>query len=197
MTYLSDNKKFDATDKVTVTSDGYITKTDTTKEKGGIVVDETTDQNSKNITYSIEINPHGYALNNGNTLSLTDYIATNMDLDTSSVSISNATLGDDGKLHAGDTAPTGLEVSYNDDSRLLSIREIPDRTPLLLTYTCIARAQGQDTFTNTATLVGGGSHSASTHETHTIQTNDAGVAVDGIEMFMHKIDENNIRFLTG
>ena len=192
-----DNKKFDATDKVTVTSDGYITKTDTTKEKGGIVVDETTDQNSKNITYSIEINPHGYALNNGNTLSLTDYIATNMDLDTSSVSISNATLGDDGKLHAGDTAPTGLEVSYNDDSRLLSIREIPDRTPLLLTYTCIARAQGQDTFTNTATLVGGGSHSASTHETHTIQTNDAGVAVDGIEMFMHKIDENNIRFLTG
>ena len=192
-----DNEKFDATDKVTVTSDGYITKEDTTKEEGGVVFDEETDQNSKNITYSIEINPHGYALNNGNTLSLTDYIDTNMDLDTASVAISNATLGDDGKLHAGDTAPDGIEVSYNDDSRLLSIREIPDRTPLLLTYTCIARAQGQDTFTNTATLVGGGSHSASTHETHTIQTNDAGVAVDGIEMFMHKIDENNIRFLTG
>lgn len=187
-----DNKKFDATDKVTVTSDGYITKTDTTKEKGGIVVDETTGQNSKSITYSIEINPHGYALNNGNTLSLTDYIATNMDLDTSSVSISNATLGADGKLHAGDTAPVGIEVSYNDDARLLSLREIPDRTPLLLTYTCIARAQGEDTFTNTATLVGGGSHSDSTSEKHTIQTSEAGVKVDGIDMSIHKIDENNI-----
>ena len=187
-----DNKTFDATDKVTVTSDGYITKTDTTKEKGGIVVDETTGQNSKNITYSIEINPHGYALNNGNTLSLTDYIATNMDLDTSSVSISNATLGDDGKLHAGDTAPVGIEVSYNDDARLLSLRKIPDRKPLLLTYTCIARAQGEDTFTNTATLVGGGSHSYSTSEKHTIQTNDAGVQIGGIEMSIHKIDENNI-----
>lgn len=187
-----DNKTFDATDKVTVTSDGYITKTDTTKEKGGIVVDEK-DRNSNNITYSIEINPHGYALNNGNTLSLTDYIATNMDLDTSSVSISNATLGDDGKLHASNTAPAvGIDVSYNDDARLLSLREIPDRTPLLLTYTCIARAQGEDTFTNTATLVGGGSHSDSTSEKHTIQTNDAGVKIDGIEMSIHKIDENNI-----
>ena len=186
-----DNEKFDATDKVTVTSDGYITKTDTTKERGGIVIDET-GQNSNNITYSIEINPHGYALNNGNTLSLTDYIATNMDLDTSSVSISNATLGDDGKLHAGDTTPVGTEVSYNDDARLLSLREIPDRKPLLLTYTCIARAQGEDTFTNTATLVGGGSHSDSTSEKHTIQTNDASVQIEGIEMSIHKIDENNI-----
>ena len=95
-----DNKKLDATDKVTVTSDGYITKTDTTKDDGGIVYEMIGDEkiNSKNITYSIEINPHGYALNNGNTLSLTDYIDTNMDLDTASVAISNATLGADGKL---------------------------------------------------------------------------------------------------
>lgn len=186
------DNQFEATDTVTVTSDGYINKTDTTKETGGIVVDPDSNENSKNITYSVEINPNGYQLNNGNVLQLTDYISTNMDLDATSVQIVNAEKGDDGKLHPKDGAPAGLEVSYNDDSRLLSIRKIPDNTPLLLTYTCIARAQGQDSFDNTATLIGGGSHSASTHVTHTIQTNDAGVSVDGLFMSIQKIDENNI-----
>ncbi|MBO5569501.1 MAG: Cna B-type domain-containing protein, partial [Clostridia bacterium] len=56
----------------------------------------------------------------------------------------------------------------------------------------IARAQGEDTFRNTATLIGGGSHSASTNEKHTVQTNDAGVKVNGIQVNLFKIDENQI-----
>lgn len=187
-----DNEKFDATDQVTVTSKGYLNKTDTTAESGGIVLDPDTGENSKNITYSIEINPNGYVLNSGQPLSLTDYIDTNMDLDTSSVVIKNAHKGPDGKLVPEEASPEVIAVSYNDDSRLLSLRNIPDSTPLLLTYTCIGRAQGQDTFKNTATLIGGGSHSSTTTEKHTIQSNDAGVLVDGIEMNIHKIDENNI-----
>ena len=74
----------------------------------------------------------------------------------------------------------------------MSIRGIPDRTPLLLTYTCFARAQGQDTFKNTATLIGGGSHSDFDSKTHKVQTNDAGVTLDGISFNLKKVDENNI-----
>ena len=188
-----DDDQFDATDTVTVTADEYIYKTDSTKEEGGIVVDAETGNASKNITYSVDINPHGYKLNNGDPLSLTDYISTNMDLITSSVTITNAVMGPDGKLVPSEGTPDGLQMSYNDDSRLLSIRNIPDRTPLLLTYTCHARAQGEDEFKNTATLIGGGSHSSSTSEKHKIQTTDAGVTADGLVINIHKIDENNIR----
>ena len=187
-----DGQTFTAYDTVTITSDGYLNKEDTTAESGGIVVDELTGENSKSITYRIEINPNGYTLNSGNVLSLTDYISTNMDIDTSSVSLTNAVMGSDGKLIPQEGKPDGINVSYNDDSRLLSLTNIPDKTPLLLTYTCFARAQGEDTFKNTATLIGGGSHSDSTNEKHKIQTDSAGVLVDGIIMNMHKIDENNI-----
>ena len=192
-----DNDRFEATDKVTVTSEEYLTKTDTTQESGGIVVGSITDPDladsaSKNISYKIEINPHGYKMNNGDPLSLTDYISTNIDLDTASVKLYQATMGDDGKLVPGDEVLTKDIVSYNDDSRLLAVTNIPDQTPMILVYQAAARAQGEDTFSNTATLIGGGSHSASTNKKHTIQVNDAGVRVDGIEMNLHKIDENSI-----
>ena len=187
-----DGEQFGDSDDVTVTTDGYLKKFDTTQDPGDIVIDPVSGENSKNITYSVEINPNGYVLNSHETLSLTDYISTNMDLDTASVQIYNAHKGADGRLVAENTVPVGLQVSYNDDSRLLSIQNIPDETPLLLTYTCVARAQGLDTFRNTATLIGGGSHSSSTTEEHTIQTNDAGAKIDGIELMLHKIDENNI-----
>ena len=185
-------EKFSDSDDVTVTTDGYLKKYDTTHDQGGIVIDPDTNANSKNITYAVEVNPNGYVLNSHDPLSLTDYISTNMDLDTASVQIYNAHKGADGRLVADSTVPAGLQVSYNDDSRLLSIQNIPDETPLLLTYTCVARAQGEDTFRNTATLIGGGSHSSSTSEKHTIQTNDAGTKIDGIMLSIHKIDENNI-----
>ena len=185
------DETFEANDKVTVTSEGYLKKTDTTLHEGPLVVNEGGDP-SKDITYKVEINPNGYKLNNGDPLTLTDYISTNMDLNPESVQIFDATMGTDGSLVAGNTSPAGLEISYNDDSRLLSIRNIPDETPLLLTYTCFARAQGEDTFKNTATLIGGGSHSSTVTEKHNIQTNDAGVKIDGIELNMFKIDENQI-----
>lgn len=188
--------EFDASDKVTVTTEGYITKTDSTVEQGGIVVDpEMPSSHSKNITYTVEINPNGYVLNHGNTLELTDYIDTNMDLDPLTVKLVNATKNaSTGKLEANDpeTTPAGISISYNDDVRLMAIRGIPDQTPLLLTYTCLARAQGQDTFKNTATLIGGGSHSATDTEVHRIQTNDAGVKLDGLLFNLLKVDENNI-----
>ncbi len=188
--------EFEASDKVTVTTEGYITKTDSTVEEGGIVVDpEDPSSHSKNITYTVEINPNGYVLNHGNTLELTDYIDTNMDLDPLTVKLVNATKNaSTGKLVANDpeTTPAGISISYNDDVRLMAIRGIPDQTPLLLTYTCFARAQGQDTFKNTATLIGGGSHSATDTEVHRIQTNDAGVKLDGLLFNLLKVDENNI-----
>ena len=176
-----DNETFEATDTVTVTSEGFITKTDSTREKGGIVVGED-DTNSKEITYTIEINPNAYVLNSGNNLTLTDLIDTNMDIDPDSVKL----IDKDG------SKANGIIVSYNDDSRLLSISGIPDQTHYTLTYTCIARAQGQDTFENTATLIGGGSHSDSTSEKHTISTEEAGVMVDGLMLNLHKIDENGL-----
>ena len=139
-------------------------------------------------------------MNNGNALSLTDYISTNMDLDTASVKLykaqldanGNPTFDSNGKLVPGEELSTRDIVSYNDDSRLLSVVNIPDETPMILVYQAVARAQGQDTFKNTATLIGGGSHSASTSERHTINVNDAGVEVDGIEISIHKIDENDV-----
>ena len=175
-----DGDQFDATGSVTITADEYLKKTDTTP--GEMLVVDDNGNPSKNITYKVEINPHAYVLNENQALSLTDYISTNMDLDTSSVKVVDADGND----------VTGLEISYNDDSRLLSIRNIPDQTALTLTYTCFARAQGQDTFTNTATLIGGGSHSSTTTKDHYIQTSYAGVKIDGIFMNLLKIDENNI-----
>ena len=188
-------EEYNDTDTVTVSSDGYVKKEDSTMEHGGIVVTEDEDGTfnaSKEITYRVEINPHAYNMNNGEPLTLTDRIDTNMDLDTSSVKVTIATVGSDGKLVHGSTVPTGLEVSYNDDSRLLAIRGIPDQTSVLLTYTCFARAQGQDTFVNTATLIGGGSHSSTVSKQHNVQTNDAGVKIDSLELNLHKIDENDI-----
>lgn len=189
--------KFEATERVTVTSEEYLTKTDTTQEKDGVVVGSISDPDldgsaSKNISFKIEINPHGYMINKGETLSLTDYISTNMDLDTASVRLYKAEAGADGKLVQGEEVSTKDIVSYNDDSRLLSLTGIPDRTPMILVYQATARSQGQDTYKNTATLIGGGSHSSSTNKTHTVQVNDAGVKVDGITVNLHKIDENNV-----
>ena len=194
-----DDEKFDATDKVTVTSDEYISKFDTTQEdEHGVVVDADRN-NTKEISYKVDINPHGHKLNvdpedptKSFPLQLTDFIATNMDLHTESVKVYKAHMGDDGHLVAESEECPGLSISYNDDSRQLAIRNIPDATPLVLVYSCYARAQGTDTFTNTATLIGGGSHSSSVTDEHNIQTNDAGVKVDGIDMNMFKIDENDI-----
>ena len=194
-----DDEKFDATDKVTVTSDEYISKFDTTQEdEHGVVVDADRN-NTKEISYKVDINPHGHKLNvdpedptKSFPLQLTDFIATNMDLHTESVKVYKAHMGNDGHLVAESEEYPGLSISYNDDSRQLAIRNIPDATPLVLVYSCYARAQGTDTFTNTATLIGGGSHSSSVTDEHNIQTNDAGVKVDGIDMNMFKIDENDI-----
>ena len=185
-----DDQHFEATDTVPVTSEGYLNKTDTTQEPGGIVIDPETGENSKNITYRVEINPNGYLLNNGKVLSLTDYIDTNMDLNPETVKLMYAHKEGEDLVPDGDAE--GITVSYNDDTRLLHIQDIPDRTPLLLTYTCIARAQGTDTFTNTATLIGGGSHSDTDSKEHKIQVDEAGVAVDGISAYLLKIDENNV-----
>ncbi len=190
-----DDQSYEANDKVKVTTDEYITKQDTTQQQNGIVVNADGEP-GKDITYRVEINPHGYTVNKGEKLTLTDYIATNMDLDASSVRLFRAKRGTSGKLEpideGEDPYELGMGMSYNDDSRLLTIRGIEDKTPYILTYTCYARAQGQDTFRNTATLIGGGSHSATTNEKHTIQTQAAGVRVDGITMNLHKIDENHI-----
>ena len=191
-----DGEPFGDSDRVTVTTEGYINKYDSTVENGGFVVDaEDLTSHSKNIMYTVEINPNGYVLNHGLALELSDYIDTNMDLDTESVKLVHATKNSSGKLVANDpeVTPADIDISYNDDARLLSIRNIPDSMPLLLTYTCYARAQGQDSFKNTATLIGGGSHSDSTNETHKVQTNDAGVKLDGISFNLKKVDENDIK----
>ena len=200
-----DGKSFEGTDTVTVTSDEYLMKHDTTVEDDhGIVIDydeESGDKiTSKKISYQIDINPHGYNLNENNPLTLTDYISTNMDINTESVKLYNAARDAEGNVRKdekGRLIPDAefaeeFEMSYNDDSRLLALRNIPDNTPLVLVYSCTARSQGDGTFQNTATLIGGGSHSSTVVENHTVQMNDAGFSVDGILMQLRKIDENNI-----
>lgn len=202
--------------EVTIKSTDYISKTDTTIESTYQGVDGKTHtgvvgedgKGSDYISYRIEINSSAAALNRvepenpGDTvtydpITLTDRIDTNMDFDPSTLKI--YTYGSQGtkanKEAASDTLTeitSGLVVSYNDDTRVLAIAGFTDKTAYRIEYKNKVRTQGTDTFTNTATLTGGGSHSSTVTETHKFENvTDDGTSYD-MELDLHKIKETDI-----
>ena len=187
----------------TVTSDSFIWKEDTTQENSDGIVINAENQNTNVLSYQIDINPYAMQLvsEEGAMLTLTDRISTNMDLDTEHDGVTIAyedASGNYVNIREVDSASEyyelfrAIKVSYNDDTRYVTVVNIPDKIHFRLTYNTIVRAQGTDTFENTAVLTGGGSHSASTHETHTIQKSGGNIAGNTSNITLRKIDENDI-----
>ena len=194
---------FDATGDVTVTSNGFIIKQDTTQENSQGIVIDAENKNTNVLSYQIDVNPYGMQLvsEENATLTLTDRISTNMDLDTSGDGVIIEYEKPDGtyvnikNVNSTDSNYALIQVirvSYNDDTRYLTVINIPDKIHFRVTYNTVARAQGTDTFENTAVLTGGGSHSASTHESHTIQKSGGNISGGTANISLRKIDENDI-----
>lgn len=193
-----DGKKFTASNKVTVEADDYLIKRDVTKEDAdGYVIDDE-EMHDNVISYEVEVNPHKLTLYGGDkTLTLTDRIDTLMELDTDSVKIcAYEGTGENEvatELSHVQLANMGISISYNDDTRQLAIAGIPDERHFKVAYSAVSRAYGFSTFNNTATLVGGGSHSDKVSDQH-------GVTNDGDSFWgnrhpkvdLKKIDENDI-----
>lgn len=205
--------------EVTIKSEEYITKTDETKTGSYTGVDnkEHVDvvigddgKGSDYVSYKIEINPNAAALNRvdpvnpGDTvtydpITLTDHISTNMDFDPSTLVIKKyGTPKDESTLTEVSAADEGLVVSYNDDTRLLAIAGLHDKTAYRIEYKNKVRTQGEDTFVNTATLTGGGSHSSTTSEKHKFENvTDESISYD-MELDLRKIKETDItQYLPG
>ena len=194
---------FNATGEVTVTSNGYIWKEDTTQENSQGIVIDTNGNTTDTLSYQIDINPYAMKLvsEENATLTLTDRISTNMDLDTENESViieyssTKYVEGQEEEWHriSEDPARFGdVKVSYNDDTRYLTILNLPDEVHIRLTYNTVVRAQGEDTYVNTATLTGGGSHSATTNEKHVVQKSGGNISGNTSSIQLRKIDENNI-----
>ena len=188
-TFTAGDEEYQGHTTTRVSGDEYIKKYDTTIDKDGFVVDESGERSAK-ITYKVDINKNREQLNTADNpyLELTDYIATNMELDTQSVKF--VRIAEDGT----ETDITNeLAISYNDNTRLLSARNIPDKEYIVMTFAAVSRAQGTDTYSNTATIIGGGSHSSSITKPHNISKSYATMGGGDILINLRKIDENNIR----
>ena len=194
---------FGATGDVTVTSNGFIWKQDTTQENSEGIVIDSSNRTTNVLSYQIDVNPYGMQLvsEENATLTLTDRISTNMDLDTSRdgiiIEYESApgifvNIKDVDSSNENYEAFQAIKVSYNDDTRYVTVVNIPDKIHFKITYNTVVRAQGTDTFENTAVLTGGGSHSASTHESHTIQKSGGNIAGGTANISLRKIDENDI-----
>ena len=188
-TFTAGDEEYQGHTTTRVSGDEYIKKYDTTQESDGFVVDGDGER-SATITYKVDINKNREQLNSADNpyLELTDYIATNMELDTQSVKFVKVA-SDGTKTDITDD----LAISYNDNTRLLSARNIPDKEYIVMTFAAISRAQGTDTYSNTATIIGGGSHSSSVTKQHNISTSYATMGGDNVVINLRKIDENNIK----
>ena len=191
----SGDNHYDGETTVKVTTDYFVKKYDDTKEQEGtntIVDDE--GHESDVITYRVEINPFAYTMNSGKTLSLADGIPANMELKLDSVTLMEKSawtqVDDTTCTEVG--ALTDVDISYNDDTRMLTINKIPDGHHYTLTFRCVVRATGEDDFVNTVTLTGNGSHSDMVEDKHTVQRVDATIGGEDSELYIHKVDENNI-----
>lgn len=144
------------------------------------------------IRFEIVINPDELTINEGDTLTLTDTLATNIEL----------LFGGDDALTVTDKngadmiADGRAKVSYNDDTRKITII-VPDSTKAIVNYSVRTRQTGNITVSNEAILVGGNkSYSDSTSEQHNVSSHSATIQGGGIQL--HKIDENNLELeLTG
>ena len=156
--------------------------------------------------YQLEVNPNAEQLNhkNGdgslNPLKLTDYIDTKIDIIPTSIQILEVTNGTerDTSNYAEAVRPV---ATYNDDSRLLTITNLQDKTHYTIRYQVRVRAlytpemddpssgsYHEYIVSNTATLEGGGSWSDTTTGTHKAQEDGATIS-GGIQLT--KIDEND------
>ena len=201
---MGDEEDLTGTGSKTVTSDSFIWKEDITQHESptsNIVIDAN-GRNTNILSYQIDVNPYAMQLvsEEGATLTLTDRISTNMDLDTSGDGVIVEYEAPDGSfINIKEVTDPELidlfkdiKVSYNDDTRYVTIDNIPDEIHFRMTYHTVVRAQGTDIFENTAVLTGGGSHSASTHEEHTIQKSSGNISGDTANISLRKIDENDI-----
>ena len=206
---------FSKTTEVTVTADEYLTKKDISNVKTG-----TTDLQSDDLDYLINVNPHKYMLNDGEPLFLMDTIPTSMNLRVPSIKVFKATDASAAAMQAALTAAGKTEadrsiimteygtldatllgqdvtnrvtISYNDDSRVLSFSGLEDEEQYYVFFTAGVRSVGgseTQTFNNTVTLTGKGSHSYT--ETTTHKTEEFHAEAHG-GMGMIKIDEDNAK----
>ena len=187
-TFTAGDKDYSGHTTTRVSADEVIKKYDTTLEENGFVVNED-GQRSNEITYKVDINKNRERLNSEDNpyVQLTDRIDTNMDLNTGSVKVVKVAENGDETDITNDVA-----ISYNDNTRILSLERIPDREYIILTFSAYTRAQGTDTFSNTATVIGGGSHSSSVSKEHSISTSYAGLSAGNLVMNLNKINQNRI-----
>ncbi|MBO7674280.1 MAG: hypothetical protein J6S63_04655, partial [Atopobiaceae bacterium] len=189
------DKSFKASNKVTVEGTDYLHKHDVTKEDSDGYIIDAEEMHDNTISYEVDINPKRLTLNTGKPLTLTDRIDTIMELDTDSVKV-YAYEGDAenaSELSHAQLANMGISISYNDDTRQLTVAGIPDKRHFKVAYDAVSRANGFSTFANTATLIGGGSHSDKVSDQHGI-TNDGESFWGNRHPYvdLKKIDENDI-----
>lgn len=161
----------------------------------------------EDLDYIIDVNPHGYIMNNGSPLKLTDRIETSMNLRVPSVRVFKApdnpvevtkdnlrdSLGSYNTAVLGQDVTHSIDITYNDDTRMLTFDGIPDGQRYYVVFTAGVRSVGGNevqTFNNTATLFGSGSYS-STETTKHVSSDFNASARGG--MGMMKIDENNVQ----
>ena len=195
----------EGTGSTTVSVEEVITKTDITTVyddgSGNSVVSTSTTEltPTSTLTYKIDINPNREQLTEaGKKLSLTDTLNTKMELQTDSIVLYYYPIdseGNEGARTIATSAIAGFEdltISYNDDTRTMSIGGIPDMMHCELEYSTTARALGTQSYSNTATLIGGGSHSHTITETHTVQYGSGGVTSRRTSLKLKKFDENDV-----
>ena len=194
----------EGTGSTTVSVEDVITKTDTTTvytNNGTEYVSTSTTElePTSTLTYKIDINPNREQLTEaGKKLSVTDTLNTKMELQTDSIVLYYYPIdseGNEGARTIATSAIAGFEdltISYNDDTRTMSIGGIPDMMHCELEYSTTARALGTQSYSNTATLIGGGSHSHTITETHTVQHGSGGVTSRMTSLKLKKFDENDV-----
>ncbi|MBR3317777.1 MAG: Cna B-type domain-containing protein [Atopobiaceae bacterium] len=188
------DQNFSASNKVTVEGKDYLIKHDVTREDSdGYVIDEE-DMHDNAICYEVEVNPKKLTLNSGKALTLTDRIDTIMDLDTDTVKVyAVSSDGTRSELSHAQLSAQGITISYNDDTRVLAISGLADKTSYVVSYEAISRAFGTSTYSNTATLVGGGSHSDNVSDQHNVTNDDSSFWGNRhAKLELKKIDENDI-----
>ena len=191
---------FSANGHVEVGSSSYLSKEDITPvaADGHVYSIDDDDQpitgaNGSQLMYGIDVNPEENTLNMGKTLTLLDRIDTSMELDSDTIKIYTYAGGVERQMSTNDVNDEGITISYNDNVRYLTIAGLKDRKHYRVTYRTTVRAVGTSTYANMATLVGGGSHSVSVSQQHTIAKDNAGISGEtGVYITVKKIDENNI-----
>ena len=187
------------TNKVNVTDDSGLVDNDdeATQEYGYNAIDKKEQEgtglsggketlSADVIDYEIVVNREGKTLNAGNPLTLTDVMPTNVELSVTSIQVYNAS-------GANVTGTDGIEVSYRDDSRTMSVK-VPDGAMYTVKFS--VNATGTDTsaqqFSNTASLRGKG-YWEDTYDCEHIVLHHEGSAVGNVaKLTLYKIDGNNV-----